>query len=370
MKVTAAVSTPQPGPFALAELEIEAPRADEILVRIAAVGICHTDLVAHQGGFGFDVATVLGHEGAGVVVEVGSDVTKVAPGDKVLLSFRSCGRCAKCERGHPAYCAHLFGLNFTNARPDGSRALRGPDGAIGSNFFGQSSFASHALTYERNLVRLPDDLPFALGAPLGCGIQTGAGSVLNVFDTQAGSAIVVAGGGAVGLSAVMAARLRGCDPILVIEPLAARRALALELGATHAIDPAAADIGAAIRAFCPPGVDFALDTTGRADVLGALAASLAAQGTLGCVGIAAPGTPMPGDLGQLCALGHAIRGIIEGDAEPDRLIPELIDHYLAGRFPIDRLVRTYPFDAINDAVAAQHRGECVKAVLLFDDEPA
>lgn len=365
MKILAAIAAAQPAPFVLREVEIDAPRADEVLVKIAAVGICHTDIVAQQGGFGFLLDSVLGHEGAGIVEAVGADVTNVKPGDRVLLSFRSCGACLKCGSGHPAYCTHLIQLNFTNMRPDGSRALHDGSGEIGSNFFGQSSFASHALSYERNIVKLPDDVPFAVGAPLGCGIQTGAGSILRVFDCQAGSCLLVAGGGAVGLSAVMAAKARGCKTIIVVEPLEVRRTLALELGATNAIDPIGIDLTAAIRSIVSAGVDFALDTTGRPETLNALAASLGAQGTLGCVGISAPGTSMPGDLGTLCAFGQTICGIIEGDSEPDRFIPELIALFQAGKLPIDRLVATYPFEKINEAIADQHAGKCVKAVLTF-----
>jgi aryl-alcohol dehydrogenase len=367
MQIRAAIAHPASGEFAIDTVELDAPREDEILVAIKAVGVCHTDLVALQGGFGFGIPAVLGHEGAGVVEQIGAAVSKVAPGDRVAISFRSCGACHKCGTGHPAYCETMPLLNYAGMRPDGSRAIRHRGVEIASNFFGQSSFASHALTYERNVVKLDADTPFAVAAPLGCGIQTGAGSIINAFGCEAGSALLVTGAGTVGLSAVMAGRIRGCAPIVVVEPVAARRDLALELGATHAIDPSAApDLAAAVRAIKPLGIDYALDTTARGHVLAAIMNALAPQGTLGCVGVPAPGSGLPGDLNTVLALGQKVMGIIEGDSDPDRFIPQLLDHYRQGRLPLDRLITTYNFADINRAIADQHAGLCIKIVLTMD----
>lgn len=367
MQVRAAIAPPEGGEFRIDTVELDAPRDDEILVAIKAVGVCHTDLVALAGGFGFGIPAVLGHEGAGVVERVGAAVRKVAPGDRVAISFRSCGSCHKCGTGHPAYCETMPLLNYAGMRPDGSRAIRHGGAELASNFFGQSSFASHALTYERNVVKLDDDVPFAIAAPLGCGVQTGVGSIFNAFDCAAGSALLVAGAGTVGLSAVMAGRIRGCAPLIVVEPLAVRRALALELGATHVIDPLAhPDLAAAVRAIRPAGVDYALDTTGRDEVLAASMHALAPQGTLGCVGVPAPGAQVPGELATMIALGLRVMGIIEGDSEPDRFLPRLIGLYRDGRLPLDRLIATYDFGEINRAIADQHEGLCTKIVLTLD----
>ena len=289
MQVTAAITDAQGGAFEIVPAELDSPRADEVLVRIRAVGVCHTDIVAQAGAFQFGLPAVLGHEGAGVVEEVGAEVEGFAPGDRVAISFRSCGACPKCAAHHPAYCHTMPLLNYAGMRPDGSRALHRREQPLASNFFGQSSFASHALTYARNLVKLPYDIPFEVAAPMGCGIQTGAGSVMNALDCPPGSTLLVTGGGAVGLSAVMAAKIRGCAAILVAEPMAARRDMALELGATHVFDPAAGDLAGWVRGVLPIGVDFAFDTTGRQDVLDAIMNALGPQGTLGCVGIGAAG---------------------------------------------------------------------------------
>jgi aryl-alcohol dehydrogenase len=367
MRVTAAVARTAGADFSIEAVELDEPRADEIRVRITAVGVCHTDLVARDGAMPFAMPAVLGHEGAGIVDAVGSAVTKVKAGDRVAITFRSCGVCTRCKGGDPAYCYTMPALNYIGMRPDGSKALSQDGAAISSNFFGQSSFATYALAYETNVLKLPDDIPFALAAPLGCGVQTGAGGVMLALSATRGSSILVLGGGAVGLSAVMGAVIQGCATIIVVEPHAARRALALELGATHAIDPLAQhDLAAAVRAILPHGVDYAFDTTGRPEILEATMTCLAPKGVFGIVGIPPPGAAVPGALGAVLTLGQTVRGIIEGDSEPDVFIPDLIAHWRAGRLPLEKLVRTYPFAQINEAIAAQHHGDCVKVVLTLD----
>lgn len=364
MEIIAAVTRGAERDFTVERVTLDEPRDDEILVRVVGVGLCHTDIAFKMSG-AIAPPAVLGHEGSGIVEAVGVSVTKVAPGDRVAMTFRSCGECANCLKGQPAYCYTMPQLNYAGVRTDGSKAIRGDGEEIAGNFFGQSSFATHALTYERNVVKLPDDVPLELMGPLGCGVQTGAGGVMRSLACEAGSSILILGGGAVGLSAVMGAVIRDCSTIIVLEPHASRRALALELGATHALDPAAAtDLAAAVRAIVPIGADYAFDTTGIPALLQATMACLAPRGALGIVGIAPPGTPMPGDLMSAVTFGHTVKGIIEGDSDPDVFIPELIDHYRAGRLPFDRLIRTYSLGQINQAIADQHHGDCVKVVLL------
>jgi aryl-alcohol dehydrogenase len=367
MQVTAAVARTVGGEFTLETVELDEPRADEIRVRIHAVGVCHTDLVARDGAMPFALPAVLGHEGAGVVESVGSAVTKVVPGDRVAITFRSCGQCDRCKSGDPAYCYSMPALNYIGMRPDGSKAIHQAGADVASNFFGQSSFATYALAYERNVLKLPADVPFEVAAPLGCGIQTGAGGVMLALAAPKGSSILITGGGAVGLSAVMGAAIQGCGTIIVAEPHAARRELAKELGATHVIDPAAqSDLAAAVRAILPLGVDYAFDTTGRPEILQATMACLAPKGVFGIVGIPPAGTPMPGDLGTVLTFGQTVRGIIEGDSDPDAFIPQLIEHWRAGRLPLEKLIKAFPFAQINEAIDAQHHGDCVKVVLVTE----
>jgi aryl-alcohol dehydrogenase len=364
MQVNAAVARANCSEFSVECLSLDSPRHEEILVRVFGVGICHTDLVM-KGGVTPETPAVFGHEGAGIVEEVGDAVTKVKPGDHVAISFLSCGTCAQCRAHHPAYCNVMALLNFSGARPDGSTSLRADDQLIASNFFGQSSFANYCLTYERNVVKISDDVPLEIVGPLGCGIQTGAGAVMCALSCDPGSSILVLGGGTVGLSAVMGAIVQGCSTIIVVEPHAARRTLASELGATHVIDPAVEiDLSAAIRAIAPEGVNYAVDTSGVPKVQSAAMASLAHRGILGLVAISPAGAPIPGNLMNLTTSGQCIKGIIEGDSDPDVFIPELIALYREGRFPFDRLVKTYPLREINQAVADQHSGACIKAILL------
>ncbi|MDP9083742.1 MAG: NAD(P)-dependent alcohol dehydrogenase [Pseudomonadota bacterium] len=367
MKITAAVCHGGDQPFALEELDLEAPQNREVLVRVVGVGICRTDLLFRNMPQFLQYPAVLGHEASGIVQAVGSSVTKVKPGDRVAISFNSCGDCCYCRADEPIYCESNIALNWGGRRPDGSRALRSPQGEVSSHFFGQSSFATHALATEQNVVRLPLDAPLELAGPLGCGIQTGAGAIMRSLACERGSSVAIFGGGAVGLSAVMGAVIQGCRSIIVVEPVETRRALALELGATHAIDPLAEDIGARIREIAPAGVNFAFDSTGREDILDLALASMARGGTLGVVAASDHSQRLPGNLAQLIICGYTVKGIIEGDSNPDSFIPELLDHYRAGRFPFTRLIRTFSFSAINEAVEAHRRGECVKAVLLMPE---
>jgi len=361
MQIQAAVVEAPGADFQIKTLELSEPRPDEIRVRIKAVGLCHTDLGVRDHPFGLTLPLVLGHEGAGVVDTVGSAVTKVAPGDRVVITFRSCGDCAKCQSGQPAYCNHLLAMNFGGRRLDGTSSFEGSP--VSSNFFGQSSFATYALTYERNLVKLPPDTPFSLAAPLACGVQTGAGSILRALDCPAGSSVVVIGGGTVGLSAVMAAAARGCGPIILIEPVEARRRLALDVGATDAIDPLAGDVVASVRAIAPSGVDFVLEASGVVAAAQAAFGYMATRGVLGLVGVPPGGSQLSLPLDIAITFGFNVRGIIEGDSEPDSFIPELLALHRSGRLPFDRLISTFPFELINTAVAEQKAGRAIKVVM-------
>ena len=368
MQMMAAVVRPGATTFSYEAVELDAPRADEIRVRIVGVGFCHTDLVFCQTS-SIAPPVVLGHEGSGIVEEVGGLVTKVKPGDRVAITFRSCGSCDRCCTGDAAYCRTMPALNYAGCRSDGSMAIHDGAGDIASNFFGQSSFATHALTYERNVVKVPDDVPLALMGPLGCGIQTGAGGVMRALAARAASSILILGAGSVGLAAVMGAKIQGCSTIIVLEPHEARRRMAVEFGATHTLDPKSTpDLGAAVRKIVPPGVDYAFDTTGGPAVLAAAMAALGSKAVFGIVGVPPAGTPVPGDLISVITFGYTIKGIIEGDSDPDSFIPELIRHYQAGRLPFDRLIKTYPLSKINEAILDQHEGRCIKAVLIPNTE--
>jgi len=353
-------------PLQIEDIEVRAPQGDEVLVRLAGTGICHTDLVV-CGGFPAPLPIVLGHEGAGVVEAVGPAVTAVAPGDHVVLSFDACGACPNCAEHQPAYCHQFMPLNFAGQSPeDGSTGLSQGGEKVYGRFFGQSSFATLALARERNTVKVDRDLPLALLGPLGCGVQTGAGAVLNSLKLRAGDGLAVFGGGAVGLSAVMAARAAGAAHIVVVEPHAARRALALELGATAVIDPTAeADVPAAVKAASGGGVPRALDTTGIPPVIRQAAEVLLPNGLLGLLGVSPPEADLPVNVMGMLMRGIGVKAILEGDSDPQRFIPELLALYRAGRFPFDKLIKTFGFEQINEAMAASVDGSVVKPVVVF-----
>ncbi|MDG5493282.1 NAD(P)-dependent alcohol dehydrogenase [Niveispirillum sp. BGYR6] len=366
MDIQAAVTRSPQADFTIEPVQMAPPRDHEVVVRIAGVGLCHTDLVARDQFIPIPLPAVLGHEGAGVVEAVGAAVTKVKPGDTVVLGFNSCGTCARCRDNLPSYCRDFPVLNYPGARPDGSSGLSQDGNRISGHFFGQSSFASHALAHERNVVKVDaSGLDLSILGPLGCGFQTGAGGVMRSLACHPGSSIAIFGGGPVGLAAVMGAVIQNCATIILVEPVAARRQMALELGATHVIDPAAGDVTAAIRAIVPDGIDYGFETSGREEVVAAALAALGSHGLLGLVGVPPrPDSTLPINLAAFITYGHRIVGIIEGDSDPDRFIPELIALHRQGRFPFDRLIRTFPLAQINQAVATQHQGGCIKAVLL------
>jgi aryl-alcohol dehydrogenase len=367
MDITAAVVHELGADFQLETVTLGEPQAGEVLVKIAAVGLCHTDLAAQHGHLPFPLPGVFGHEGAGTVEAVGEGVTKVKAGDKVALSFNSCGDCASCQKGEVSYCMEFMAFNFGGARPDGTSALSIDGKGLGSNFFGQSSFGSHAIAHERNVVKIDQDADLAMVAPLGCGVQTGAGAIMNTFDCQPGTSVLVLGGGSVGLSAVLAAVVREQAAIIVVEPVADRRTLALSLGATHVIDPADGPVSEQVRGILPGGVNYVVDATGIVPVIQEGIASLAHRGRLGIIGVPAdPTAAIPVPIMPLQVLGATVTGIVEGDSNPDTFIPELIALHKAGRFPFDKLITTMPFAQINEAVAAQAKGEAVKVVLVND----
>jgi aryl-alcohol dehydrogenase len=362
MQVTAAVVREPEGAFRLETLELDAPRADEVLVKIASTGICHTDLHARDRYYPVKLPGVFGHEGGGVVVEVGGAVTKLQPGDHVALCYPSCGVCAPCVERAWAYCAESAPLKQGGTRRDGSTVLRHGAEAVHGNFFQQSSFATYALATERNAIKVRADAPLELLGPFGCGLNTGAGTVLNVLRPRPGAALAVFGAGAVGLAAVMAARIAGCGAIIAVDLRDNRLALARALGATHVVNAAAEDPVARIRAITGGGVENAIEASASPTALRQAVDSLAPRGTCCLVGSARPGTAAPIDMTVL-QQGRTLRGVIQGDSEPDRFIPALVDRFMDGSFPIDRLVTFYDFADINRAAADALAGTTIKPVL-------
>jgi aryl-alcohol dehydrogenase len=362
-EITAAIVERAGAPFELGSVELGDVQPDEVRVRMTASGICHTDLLIRDGSFPTPMPVVLGHEGAGVVEEVGAAVTSVSVGDRIALSYASCGGCRTCASGRPFYCADFFAHNFLAARPDGTTALSRDGEPVHSHFFGQSSFATGAIVNERSVVAIPDDVPFEVVAPFGCGIQTGVGSVINALRPQAGSSIAIFGAGGVGLSAVMGAVISGCEPIIVVDVLPGRLELARELGATHTVNAAESDPVEAIREISGGGVETSLEACGVPGVLRQAADVLGSDAVCGLVGAPPLGTEEALDVNALLSTGRTVRGLVEGHSVPQTFIPQLIDLWRDGRLPVDRLVRVYDFDQINAAADAALAGDVVKPVL-------
>ncbi|MFN2628214.1 MAG: NAD(P)-dependent alcohol dehydrogenase [Gaiellaceae bacterium] len=364
MKITAAVVETRGAPFALQELELGELREDEVLVKVAASGICHTDLICRDQWYPVPLPAVLGHEGAGVVEAVGSSVTRVAPGDRVAMSYDSCGHCPTCARSLSAYCHAFFEHNFGASRPaDGSSALSRDGRRIHAHFFGQSSFASHSVARERNIVGLADGIPLDVVAPFGCGIQTGAGAVLNVLRPPPGSSVAIFGAGAVGLSAVMAAKIAGCTPIVAVDLREARLALAQELGATDLLDAREDDPVEAIPGLTGGGADFSLEATGAPGALRASVDCLAPTGVCGIVGAPAFGTEVSLDVNTMLIGGRVVRGIVEGESVPSQFLPRLVEFWRRGTFPVERMIKYYDFDQIDRAAHDAETGMTIKPVL-------
>ncbi|MDT7529118.1 aryl-alcohol dehydrogenase/geraniol dehydrogenase (NAD+) [Sphingopyxis italica] len=366
MKATAAIVRAVGGDFSIEDIEVAEPRGAEVRVRIVGVGMCHTDLVARDG-FPVPMPIVLGHEGAGVVESVGPEVTDLAPGDHVVLSFDSCAACPTCDEGLPAYCHQFLGKNFAGVRlEDGTSPLSQAGDVIHGNFFGQSSFGAYAVAHRRNTVKVDPALPLEILGPLGCGIMTGAGSAVISLGIRPGQSLAIFGGGAVGLSALLGALAVGAGPVIVVEPNTERRALALELGAAHVIDPAATeDVLAAVKELSGGGVNHALDTTGIPAVVAVAVETTVAHGTVGLVAVPPPEAMLPANMMSMLVRGTTIKYITEGDADPQEFIPRMIGWYRDGKFPFDRLIRKFPFAEINAAAHASEDGSAIKPVLIL-----
>ena len=349
--------------MSLETLELDDPRAGEILVRVVGTGVCHTDLVVRDGMLPTPQPVVLGHEGAGIVEKVGESVTKVVAGDHVVMSFDSCGTCPTCRSGAETYCYDFFAHNFLAARADGTTALRSGAESVHSNFFGQSSFATYALCHERNVVKVTKDVPLELLGPLACGIQTGAGAVLNALGVGAGDSFAVFGTGSVGLSEIMAAKIAGAGTIVAVDLDERRLAVAETLGATHTLDPAKVDVTAELLELTGGGLNFALDTTGLAPVIRSAVEALAPRGTCGILGASGAGSEITLDEVHFMSGGRRLMGIVEGESHPDTFIPKLIDLYRNGDFPFDRLVTFYDLEQINDALHDSETGVAIKPVI-------
>lgn len=365
MKIQAAVVSQQGQPFQLKELTLDPPRTGEVLVKVTACGVCHTDEVARQQIIPVPLPAVFGHEGCGIVEEVGPGVIGFKKGDRVGFSYGYCGCCEACQTGQPYGCEENRRLNFGGAQFDGSKRLA-DEGSPVSSFFGQGAFATHAVVHTHNLIHVPEGVPLNLVGPLGCGIQTGAGAVLNYLKPDPASSVIITGCGPVGLSAVMAAKIAGCTTIIACDVIESRLAMALELGATHVINSRAVEsVPEAVKKLTRLGTHYAIDCTG----IGAcVRQSLACVRSLGtCVVLGATQELTIHVENELMGQGKKLVGLVEGCSIPQLFIPKLLEYYAKGQFPFDKLISFYDFKDIAQAFEDTHKGRVIKAVLTMCD---
>ncbi|WP_206377583.1 aldehyde dehydrogenase family protein [Sphingobium sp. TB-6] len=360
MKISAAVLRAAEASYAIEELDLPDPSPDQLLVRIRAAGFCHTDVVPRRtpsppGMF----PIITGHEGAGVVEKVGANVAGIAPGDHVLLSYDSCGACAQCRADRPYFCDSFASLNIHGSAQQDSPAIDGVGGQVRTRWFGQSSFANYALATARNATVVDRDLPLDVLCPLGCGIQTGAGTIENVFGLQAGQSLVVFGAGGVGMAAIMMARALGASVIVAVDLVETRLAIARDCGASHAVLAGHDNLAAVLREAAPGGADFSFDTTGRNDVLCQAIEAIRQGGICAQVGGV-------GDLAIPSASlnGRTLTRVIEGNAVPQRFLLRLIELWRRGDLPLERIVQTFDLEQINAAERASCDGSVIKPVIV------
>ena len=361
MKIQAAVVREAGKPFQIEEVDLAPPKAGEILIKVVASGVCHTDEVAQHQIIPVPLPAVFGHEGSGIVEELGPGVSDFKKGDHVAVSFGFCGHCENCLTAHPHACHSFNEINFGGILPDGTKRLS-KDGQEISSFFGQSSFATHAVVNAASAVKLPDDIDLGVAAPLGCGIQTGAGAVLNALRPAFGSSLVVFGCGTVGMSAIMAAKIAGCEKIIGVGGNPTSLVLAKELGATHTINrKEVEDVVASIIEITGGGAHYAIDTTGVPEFVRKALNCVKMLGTavvLGATGELTIHVQM-----ELMGPAKSLIGIVEGNSVPRLFLPQLLRYYKAGRFPVDRLIKYYDFAEVNQALADSGAGKVIKAVL-------
>lgn len=361
MDITAAVLRSADGRYQLEPVRLAEPGPGQVLVRIVGAGMCHTDVLPRAPESFSPPPIITGHEGSGVVEVIGDGVSSIAVGDHVVLTFDSCGDCPKCGDGNPAYCDTFLFRNVVGRNLDGSTGAVDADGNdVASRWFGQSSFATHAIANERNAVVVDRDIPLELFGPLGCGVQTGAGSVLVALDVQPNTSITVFGAGAVGLSAVMAARVAGATTIIAVDLHPHRLELALELGATHTISGDTDDLAEQILGITHGGANYAFDTTGIPSVMANAVAATTMTAKVGFVGVQAE----PLTLDPIAIVGKTIMGILEGSVDPQIFIPRMIELWKSGEFPFDRLIEKFPMAEINEAEQSSLSGGAIKPVLI------
>ena len=366
MKKVLAAVTHQQGQLSIEEVELASPKASEVLVKIVACGVCHTDAAALHLFIPVTLPIVLGHEGVGIVEEVGSEVTTLQRGDRVILSFPSCGKCDYCLEEHPYACDNLNSLFFDGVYNDGTKRIS-QNGTDISSFFGQGSFAEYVVVDARNAVKVEVDSDDKLAGlcSLGCGVQTGAGAVFNRLDPKIKTSIAVFGCGGVGMGAIMAAVIAKCSTIIGVDVAASRLELAKECGATHVINSRDVDAVAEIKRITQGGAHYSVEASGIAKVTLQALSCLRRNGTAVLLSVTGPEEVNIPLEALLMNPSVTLAGLCEGASNPQSFIPELVWHYQEGRLPVEKLNKFYNFKDIEKAFQDSHDGVTIKPILRF-----
>ena len=355
-------------PLEVQEVEIVPPRQGEVLVRVAAAGICHSDLHYIKGDLPHPLPVVLGHEGAGVVEAVGPGVTSVRPGDHVILVFRPhCGQCYYCLRGRPALCDFGMPIRTTGKMLDGTSRIR-RNGQEIHHFTAVSCFAEYAVLPEQGVLRIRPDIPLDRAALVGCAVTTGVGAVLYNARVEEGSSVLVIGAGGVGLNVVQGAVLAGANPIIVADVVPSKLEYARQFGATHTINAREQDVVAVAKELTEGrGVDYAFEVIGLVKTMEQGYEAIRKGGTFVIVGVAPANATMSFSPLWMMRDEKTIKATNYGSANIRKDMPILLDLYLAGRLKLDELItRRFTLDQINDAFAALERGEVARGVIAFE----
>ncbi len=365
MKIKAAV-THKIGQLSIEEVELDAPKASEVLIRIVAGGVCHTDAAGLQQIIPVALPAIFGHEGVGIVEEVGVGVETLKKGDRVILTFPSCGVCSQCVAGHPYACNIMNDLFFNGTYKDGTHRLS-QDGKPVSAFFGQGSFATHCVVDARNAVKVDvaSDEELSKLCSLGCGVQTGAGSVLIGANPEPGSSLAVFGCGGVGMAAIMAGKIAGCSKIIAVDVVPSRLQMALEIGATHVVNGKEVDAVEEIKKLTDGGANYSIECTGVPILVLQALGCLAREGK--CVLASVTGDAVVGIGLEPLLMNKSVTlmGLTEGGSNPQVFIPKLVQFYNEGRLPVDKLVKFYDFKDIEKAFEDSHSGVTIKPILKF-----
>ena len=353
-------------PVAVSDIEIRSPRAGEVLVRIAACGVCHSDLSVVDGSFPAPVPIVLGHEAAGVVEEVGAGVTSVMPGDHVVLTpLPSCGACYFCTRGQPTLCSVYGASLFSNLLPDGTSPLS-RNGEIVYRGLATAGWAERAIMPEAGVVKVGADVPLDVACVIGCAVQTGVGAVLNTAKVEEGATVLVLGAGGIGIAVTQGARLAAASRIIVVDPVAERRDAARQFGATDVIDPTEADVFEQAFALTNGiGVDYAFEAAGQAALIEQGIAATRSGGTTVCVG-APPidqGISIPGVV-AFSAMEKKLIGCLLGSVHAQRDIPRLLALWRVGRLDLEAMItHRLPLEQTETALDLMRHREGLRTVL-------